>query len=207
LAYAVVLSGVRQADAFYATAWMSTRAADHANLPGLREVLLRHPKRYPSYSDRFEADGLHGGRLVRNFLTTTANLNLKTDWITKSFGFSTQADWITKSFWFSTNDQGFPPVAEGMLHYDVPKPVGTFRVVVLGGSTVEGWGVNSPLESFPAKLQALLAAALAEHPAEGVQRVEVINAGVSNYASDDEYLYLLADLLPFQPDLVIAYDG
>jgi hypothetical protein len=30
---------------------------------------------------------------------------------------------------------------------------------------------------------------------------------VSNYASDDEYLYLLADLLPFQPDLVIAYDG
>jgi hypothetical protein len=53
----------------------------------------------------------------------------------------------------------------------------------------------------------LLAAALAEHPAEGVQRVEVINAGVSNYASDDEYLYLLADLLPFQPDLVIAYDG
>jgi hypothetical protein len=81
LAYAVVLSGVRQADAFYATAWMSTRAADHANLPGLREVLLRHPKRYPSYSDRFEADGLHGGRLVRNFLTTTADLNLKTDWI------------------------------------------------------------------------------------------------------------------------------
>jgi hypothetical protein len=45
LAYAVVLSGMRQADAFYATAWMSTRAADHANLPGLREVLLRHPKR------------------------------------------------------------------------------------------------------------------------------------------------------------------
>jgi hypothetical protein len=139
LAYAVVLSGMRQADAFYATAWMSTRAADHANLPGLREVLLRHPKRYVFYSDRFEADGLHGGRLVRNFLTTTADLT--TDWSTKSFWFSTQADWITKSFWFSTNDQGFPPVAEGMLHYDVPKPVGTFRVMVLGGSTVEGWGV------------------------------------------------------------------
>jgi lysophospholipase L1-like esterase len=82
-----------------------------------------------------------------------------------------------------------------------------FRVIVIGGSTVEGNGVNSPLDSLPAKLQGLFDSALREHPDAKVERIEVINAGVSNYASDSEYLYLLVDLLRFQPDLVLAYDG
>jgi len=145
LAFALVLSGVREADLFYATAWMSTRAADHANLRGLREVLPRHPRLYSAYSDRFEADGLLGGRLVRNFLTIAPSKKL---------------DWAEKSFWFMTNDQGFPPAADDMPHYAIPKPAGVFRVIVIGGSTVEGNGVNSPLDSLPAKLQGLFDSAL-----------------------------------------------
>ncbi|WOJ90199.1 SGNH/GDSL hydrolase family protein [Methylocapsa polymorpha] len=192
LAFALVLSGLREADLFYATAWMSTRAADHANLPGLREVLPRHPRLYGAYSDRFEADGLLGGRLVRNFLTIAPSKKL---------------DWAEKSFWFMTTDQGFPPVEEDIPHYAIPKPAGVFRVIVIGGSTVEGNGVNSPLDSLPAKLQGLFDGALREHPDAKIERVEVVNAGVSNYASDSEYLYLLVDLLRFQPNLVLAYDG
>ncbi|WP_026605779.1 SGNH/GDSL hydrolase family protein [Methylocapsa acidiphila] len=192
LAFGLVLSGLREPDLFYVTAWMSTRAADHVDLAGLRKILPRHPRLYGSYNDRFEADGLLGGRLRRDFLTIAP---------------SSKLDWGTKSFWFMTNDQGFPPVSESLLHYDIPKPAGAFRAIMIGGSTVEGNGVNSPLESLPAKLQAEFEAALREHPTPAIERVEVINAGVSNYASDDEYLFLLADLLQFQPDLVVAYDG
>jgi hypothetical protein len=39
------------------------------------------------------------------------------------------------------------------------------------------------------------------------KRVELINAGVADYNSAQEYLYLVSDLLRFKPDLVIAYDG
>jgi hypothetical protein len=187
VAFALVLSGLREAQAFYVTGWLSKRPADQAALPGLREVLLSRPRLYRSYEDRWEADGLLGWRMVRNFLAIE--------------------NWKGKSFWFMTNDQGFPPVAEGMLHYAVPKPSGVFRVVILGGSTVEGLGVMTPLDSLPAKLQVAFEAARREQSATGVPRVEVINAGVDGYASDDEYLYFLADLLRFQPDLVLSYDG
>ena len=39
------------------------------------------------------------------------------------------------------------------------------------------------------------------------KRVEFINAGVDGYNSAQEYLYLVSDLMRYQPDLVIVYDG
>ncbi len=35
----------------------------------------------------------------------------------------------------------------------------------------------------------------------------MINAGVGGYQSSQEYLYLISDLVSYQPDLVISYSG
>jgi hypothetical protein len=102
-----------------------------------------------------------------------------------------------------TDEQGFPPVARVGHHYLVQKPADVFRVIMLGGSTVEGIGVSSPLESLPSKPQLLLER---ESP-QSSKQIEVINAGISGFSSDQEYLFLIADLLRYKPDLVIAYDG
>jgi hypothetical protein len=141
---------------------------------------------------------LLGARLVRNFLTINPPY----------FGDGKElSNGVDKSFWFMTDENGFRPVARLGKRYAVPKPARTFRVVILGGSTVEGFVVNSPFDSLPSKLALLLESSFAQSAHPGYDDVELINAGVSNYTSDQEYLYLLADLSRFQPDLVIAYDG
>ena len=99
------------------------------------------------------------------------------------------------AFLHLTNAQGFTSLGTARFHYAIPKPRGIYRVVVLGGSTVYGRGVRSPQQSLPA------------HLARRLPGVEVINAGVMGYASGQELLYLASELLDYQPDLVIAYDG
>jgi hypothetical protein len=39
------------------------------------------------------------------------------------------------------------------------------------------------------------------------KNIEFINAGVDSYNSAQEYLYFVSDLLRYEPDMVIAYDG
>jgi len=163
--------------------------------PDARQIVSIRGPSDAEYMDRFQADGLLGQRLVPGFLTTRPP-----PW----------SGWVLPSFWFMTNPQGFPPVEPGtaaLRPYAIPKPVGVFRLVVLGGSTVEGNGVNSPFDSLPSKLRVGLEQRFENAPHPGFDRIEVVNAGVSNYASDQEYLHLLADVLPLQPDLVVVYDG
>jgi lysophospholipase L1-like esterase len=157
-------------------------------------LLARHARLYTRALDRFQADGLLGGRLTPNFLIILPPL--RPDGSGDSNG-------LEKPFWLMTDEQGFPPVARMGHHYVVQKPADVFRVIMLGGSTVEGIGVSSPLESLPSKLQLLLER---EFP-HSSKRIEVINAGISGFSSDQEYLFLIADLLRYEPDLVIAYDG
>jgi lysophospholipase L1-like esterase len=192
VAVALVLAGLAPAADFHVTRpFAPARPLD----PVAQQMVALRGAGSGGYMDRFEADGLLGQRLVPGFLTTTPP-----DW----------GGWVQPSFWFMTNDQGFPPVEPGpaaLLTYVVPKPAGVFRIAVLGGSTVEGNGVNTPMDSLPAKLRQTLQAAFKRTPHPGYSAFEVINAGVSNYASDQEYLHLLADILPYQPDLVLVYDG
>jgi lysophospholipase L1-like esterase len=94
-----------------------------------------------------------------------------------------------------TNAQGLPSLGRAEFHYARPKPAGRFRVVVLGGSTVFGRGVPVPSESLPARLSTRL------------QGAEVLNAGVPGYTSGQELVYLATELLSYEPDLVITYDG
>jgi hypothetical protein len=190
----IVKIGRAKPEGFFATSLGWSVYADHRKIPEIRELLAGNPRIYPAYDERFQADGLLGTRLIPHFLT----------FVPDQWGNATVAAYAAaKTFWFMTDEFGFPIVAHLGHHYSMRKPANVFRVIIVGGSTVEGVGVKSPLESLPSKLQLLL-----EHElSQTSQQVEVINGGISSFASDQEYLLLIADLLRFEPDLVIAYDG
>jgi hypothetical protein len=76
------------------------------------------------------------------------------------------------------------------------KPAGVFRVLLLGDSFTEALQVP-----FEASLPSLLEQGLAERTGK---RVEVVNAGVSGWGTDDELRYLTQYGLRYHPDLVVV---
>jgi lysophospholipase L1-like esterase len=96
------------------------------------------------------------------------------------------------------SDVDDPPVA-------LQKSVNSYRVFVLGGSTVMGQASQRP--SF--NIVGMLRKTARERGLTGPdgKNVEFINGGVDGYTSTQEYLYFVSDLLRFKPDLVIVYDG
>lgn len=90
--------------------------------------------------------------------------------------------------------------AHGFRHagqIETPKPDGTYRIFVLGGSTVFGSGVTDD-HTLPAHLESMFDLAY---------KVEVINAGVNGATSFGEKYVALNRLPVFEPDLVVIYDG
>lgn len=77
------------------------------------------------------------------------------------------------------------------------KPPGTFRVLALGDSYVEGAQVQAH-ETMAARLEALLTETTG-------RPVEVINGGVFGYGTTQEYLLLDEIGVHFQPDLVVLF--
>jgi len=82
--------------------------------------------------------------------------------------------------------------SHGLRDDEVPrdKPPGRKRIVVLGDSYTWGFGVEQP-QIFTELLEASLTG------------VDVINAGVSGYATDQELLWLQSEGMSFSPDLVL----
>ncbi len=81
------------------------------------------------------------------------------------------------------------------------KPVNTYRIFVLGGSTGFGSGSTSDETAIPGFLQKKF------NEANLNVRVEVINAGISAFESFAETYYIKNKLIHFEPDLFIVYDG
>ncbi len=80
--------------------------------------------------------------------------------------------------------------------YDYEKPPGTFRVLVLGDSFVEGYAV--PFEEVHTeRLRRLLSQ-------RGLGPVEVINAGTGGYTTDQELLFFETEGVRYGPDLTIV---
>jgi hypothetical protein len=80
--------------------------------------------------------------------------------------------------------------------HDIAKPSGVVRVLVLGDSFMEANQVIFE-DSFPSLLETNLRARLG-------RPVEVINASVSGWGTDDEITYLVRYGLRFQPDIVLV---
>jgi hypothetical protein len=107
--------------------------------------------------------------------------------------------------WRMANPQGFAAAGALDYAYAVPKPPNVYRVIVTGGSTVEGDGAETPLDNLPSKLFEALRSRASLPP--GKDRLEVINAGVGAYGSGQEYLYIATELLDYEPDLIVSYGG
>lgn len=83
---------------------------------------------------------------------------------------------------------------------DVPKPRDVRRVIILGGSSAHGWGVNDD-ETIDAYLREILENQL---PA---QRIEVISLAFDGYDSYQDYERLQTDGLRLAPDVVVVHSG
>lgn len=93
------------------------------------------------------------------------------------------------------------------------KPVGTYRVALLGDSFAFGWGVKQE-ESFASQLQELLQGELSARSDEAgmptardskIERVEVLNFGVPGYSTFQEVAFLRQEAMAFSPDIVSVY--
>ncbi|MFH0763613.1 MAG: SGNH/GDSL hydrolase family protein [Candidatus Omnitrophota bacterium] len=71
-----------------------------------------------------------------------------------------------------------------------------YRVLILGDSFAEGYTVNFE-DSFPEILREKLAGKIKD------KTVEVINAGVGGYSTDQEYLFMAEEGRKFRPDLTV----
>ena len=81
------------------------------------------------------------------------------------------------------------------------KPPNTYRIFMVGGSTLFGSGESSDDATIPSILQKIF-----DSDNSIIQKIEVINAGFGGANTKSEF-ELLVDLNKFQPDLVIVYDG
>ncbi|MBM3506233.1 MAG: SGNH/GDSL hydrolase family protein [Alphaproteobacteria bacterium] len=114
---------------------------------------------------------------------------------------------VTENRWSyrRTNTQGFIITeADAPTYPRTPSPE-TYRIMVLGGSTVEGNGASGSLNALPAQVLRALKGYLPTAP--GTTRFEVINAGVAGYYSVNELLFYMSELRDFHPDLIISYNG
>jgi hypothetical protein len=111
---------------------------------------------------------------------------------------------VTENRWFyrQTNSQGFVITEPSSPTYTHAPDPDVFRIVVLGGSTVEGNGASGPLKALPGALVEALKSY--EPPGGPHKRFEIINAGVSGYFSTTELLYYVSKLRHFRPHLVIS---
>jgi lysophospholipase L1-like esterase len=95
----------------------------------------------------------------------------------------------------TTNAEGWrgPTVA-------IPKPSGVVRVILLGGSTTHGWGVNDN-ETIDAYLRADLSKRLPD------RRVEVVNLALDGYDAYQDWQRWETDGIRLQPDAVVINSG
>jgi hypothetical protein len=81
------------------------------------------------------------------------------------------------------------------------KPENTYRIFVVGGSTTFGTGTTSDYATIPGFLQEKF------DTEELPKNIEVINAGISGLFSGTEVGLIKQQILDFDPDLLIIYDG
>lgn len=83
----------------------------------------------------------------------------------------------------------------------IPKPNETYRIVILGGSTVYTIGVDDWKKDFARQLQKELQSKY------NYLGIEVINAGIPGYNSWESLINLEFKVLDLEPDLIIIYMG
>ena len=81
------------------------------------------------------------------------------------------------------------------------KPPNTYRIFMLGGSTMYGTGSTSDETTIPGYLQNYFDESNLEF------KIEIINAGIQGADAETELNLIKNKLLRFSPDMIIIYDG
>lgn len=109
---------------------------------------------------------------------------------------------------FKTNEFGF--ISNGSvepLANEFPlKSEGTIRVIMLGGSTMAGYGVDSNTKTIPANLERIINSNYKED-LQQQKYVQVLNFGHPGAHSSIELAKLSQYLVHLEPDVVISLDG
>ena len=79
--------------------------------------------------------------------------------------------------------------------YSFTKPAGTYRILLLGDSFAEGYGV-AEASTYQANLEEQL-------NKKNHRNLEILNAGVQSYSPRLEYLFLTTQGMALQPDMII----
>ena len=85
--------------------------------------------------------------------------------------------------------------------FQVPKPEGTLRIIIVGASTTFGSCIDNDAETWPARLEYWLT-----RLAPG-QHFEVINGGVPGMSMLDQVIRLHTEMYAFEPDILMVYAG
>ncbi len=85
--------------------------------------------------------------------------------------------------------------------FSTVKPTDTYRIFMIGGSTMFGAGATSDETTIPGYLQHIL------NEKDLMFGIEVINSGIQGADSNTELNLIEQKLVRFSPDLVIIYDG
>lgn len=108
-------------------------------------------------------------------------------------------------YWIEINKQGFRRSSDvAML-----KPKKTLRIFLMGASAAHGISSSAPFpirhiynkETIDAFLEKLLKNALQD------KNIEVINAAVTGYQFFQQTNYLMSEIVQYNPDMVIFFDG
>ncbi len=110
-----------------------------------------------------------------------------------------------KRNWIEINSNGF----RRLNNISAAKPTNTYRIFFMGGSAAHGISSSPPYpvvhiypeETIDAYLEKLLKE---KYPKTNF---EVINAAVTGYKTHQHTAYILSELLDYDPDLVIFFDG
>jgi len=109
------------------------------------------------------------------------------------------SQWVSKGREFSVpikiNSKGLRD-----YEYDLEKKDNVFRIALVGDSITEARQVE--LDETFAKLVEVELNRLNKQKGK-YRKIEVINFGVSDYGTDDEFIRIKADVLDYDPDLVI----
>ncbi len=81
------------------------------------------------------------------------------------------------------------------------KDLDTYRIFIVGGSTIFGSGTTSDDTTIPSFLQKKFEATHSD------QKIEILNAGIGSAYSYSEKYLIENSLIKFQPDLIIIYSG
>lgn len=116
------------------------------------------------------------------------------------FGYRNPGNFKLKNF--PTDRYGF--IVNGEPAGDLSKkPPGTYRIFILGGSTIAGLGSGSPGNTITAQLERMLNSP----PRDNRRQFQVINAGIVGWYSPQEVALAQFELLYYKPDMIITFDG